>query len=146
MATNIPNFYNMKEAKQFFKYLWRYSSWKCWPPVVRPKIKYCWVICPYPLAYHCLMLVKQLQTWMTPCKDANECIPPCCEDILKLKMALWSQNQADQQIFKFWKQVFSNFIDMEKAKEKLWVILFGNAKGKSFSKYFMCFLFGKSHF
>ena len=44
MATNIPNFYNMKEAKQFFKYLWRYSSWKCWPPVVRPKIKYCWVI------------------------------------------------------------------------------------------------------
>ena len=50
MATNIPNFYNMKEAKQFFKYLWRYSSWKCWPPVVRPKIKYCWVICPYPLA------------------------------------------------------------------------------------------------
>ena len=53
MATNIPNFYNMKEAKQFFKYLWRYSSWKCWPPVVRPKIKYCWVICPYPLACPC---------------------------------------------------------------------------------------------
>ena len=56
MATNIPNFYNMKEAKQFFKYLWRYSSWKCWPPVVRPKIKYCWVICPYPLACPCLLL------------------------------------------------------------------------------------------
>ena len=50
MATNIPNFCNMKESKQFFKYLWRYSSWKCWPPVVRPKIKYCRVICPYPLA------------------------------------------------------------------------------------------------